>query len=123
MQQRGQDVGAALVTDRQAPIREQPGQGPLDLPAMAAQPCRGVDPAPGDPRGDAPSAQQPPAAREVVAFVGVQLGRALAWSPWPTRGPSTAGTASTSCPSSCESWVLAVDNPTANGIPVASISR
>jgi hypothetical protein len=35
----------------------------------------------------------------------------------------TAGTASTIGSSSSESWVLAADNPTANGIPVASISR
>jgi hypothetical protein len=34
-----------------------------------------------------------------------------------------AGTASTSSSNSCESWVLAADSPTANGIPVASISR
>jgi hypothetical protein len=39
------------------------------------------------------------------------------------RGPSTAGTASTSCSSSYESWVLAADTPTANGMPAASISR
>ncbi len=32
-------------------------------------------------------------------------------------------TASTSGSSSCESWVLAADNPTASGRPVASISR
>jgi hypothetical protein len=34
-----------------------------------------------------------------------------------------AGTASTMGSSSRESWVLAADNPTANGTPVASISR
>jgi hypothetical protein len=39
------------------------------------------------------------------------------------RGPMTAGTASTSCSNSCESWVLAADRPTAKGIPVASTSR
>jgi hypothetical protein len=31
MQERGQDVGAALVADRQAPVGQQPGQRPLDL--------------------------------------------------------------------------------------------
>jgi hypothetical protein len=35
----------------------------------------------------------------------------------------TAGTASTMGSSSCESWVLAADSPTASGNPVASISR
>jgi hypothetical protein len=37
VQESGQDVGAALVTDRQAPVGQQPGQGTLDVPAMAAQ--------------------------------------------------------------------------------------
>src|SRR5215203_7502030 len=35
----------------------------------------------------------------------------------------TAGTASTMASSSRESWVLAADNPTARGMPVASITR
>src|SRR5215211_4167698 len=39
------------------------------------------------------------------------------------RGPMTVGTASISCSRSWESWVLAADNPTASGTPVASISR
>jgi hypothetical protein len=39
------------------------------------------------------------------------------------RGPMIAGTASTTCSNSNESWVLAADNPTARGMPVASISR
>jgi hypothetical protein len=39
------------------------------------------------------------------------------------RGPLTGATASMSCSSSIESWVLAADRRTASGIPVASISR
>ena len=31
MQERGQDVGAALIADRQAPAAQQPGQRPLHL--------------------------------------------------------------------------------------------
>ena len=69
----------------QPTVGQQPGQRPLDLPAVMTQRRRGR---PG----------------------------------WP-RGPMTAGAASTSCSKSCESWVLAADNPTANGRPAASISR
>ena len=53
MQERLQDVAAALVTDRQASIRQQPGQGALDLPAVVAQPLAGLHPTAGDPGGDA----------------------------------------------------------------------
>ena len=38
MQERHEDVGATLVADRQPPIGQQPSQGALHLPAMAAQP-------------------------------------------------------------------------------------
>ena len=47
----------------------------------------------------------------------------LAKEPGRPRGPTIAGTASTMASSSWESWVLAADNPTASGTPVASISR
>jgi hypothetical protein len=43
--------------------------------------------------------------------------------PGRARGPMTAGTASTSGSNSSESWVLAADSPTANTMPVASITR
>jgi hypothetical protein len=82
-----QDVGAALVADRQAPVGQQPGQGSLDLPAVAAQPLAGLDPTPGDPRADPSPPQQLPAARVVVALITMELGRPPAWptgsSPWP----------------------------------------
>src|SRR5215207_2453109 len=38
LQQPGQDIGAALGADPQAPVGQQPGQRPLELPAVAAQP-------------------------------------------------------------------------------------
>jgi hypothetical protein len=53
----------------------------------------------------------------------MQLGRSLARPPRPTARPQHRRTASTSCSNSWESWVLAADSPTANGIPVASTSR
>jgi hypothetical protein len=113
----------AFIADGQAPV-EQPGQGALHFPAMAAQPRRRLHTTAGDPRRDVPAAQHPPAARVVVAplspcsLAGRRRGR-----PGRPRGPMTAGTASTMGSSSCESWVLAADSPTASGIPPASISR
>ena len=84
MEECGQEVGAALVADRQAPIGQQPGQGALHLPALAAQPLAGLHPTAGDPRRDVPAAQHPPAARGVIALVAMELG----WSPPRPTGPS-----------------------------------
>jgi shikimate kinase len=44
-----QDVGAPLVADLQAAAADQPPQGRLDHPPVAAQPLAGLDAAPGDP--------------------------------------------------------------------------
>jgi hypothetical protein len=65
MQERLQEVGATLIADCQPPVGQQPGQGALDLPAVAAQPSRGLDATPGDPGLD-PSATQVAAATAVV---------------------------------------------------------
>src|SRR6266498_1269295 len=62
----------ALVADLEAAATQQPGHRALDLPALAAQPLRRLDPAAGDPGGDAAAAQRPSAARVVVALVGVE---------------------------------------------------
>jgi hypothetical protein len=48
----GEEVGVALVADRQAPVGQQPGQRTLDLPAMTAQQLTGLDATAGDPRAD-----------------------------------------------------------------------
>jgi hypothetical protein len=85
MKECGQDVSAVLVADREAPVGQQPGQGAFDLPALSAQPLAGLQPTAGDPRDDAPAAQRPPAGREVVSLVAMQLGWASAR---PTRPPS-----------------------------------
>ena len=44
MQERREEVSAALVADRQASVGQQPGQGPLHLPAVAAQPLTELHP-------------------------------------------------------------------------------
>jgi hypothetical protein len=70
-----QDIEPPFVADGQAPEAREPCQGALDDPAMAAEALAALDAAPGDPRGDAPSSGGLAAAREVVALVGVELGR------------------------------------------------
>jgi hypothetical protein len=68
----------ALVADRQAPVGQQPGQRPLDLPTVAAQPLAGLHPTACNPRADSSPAERPPARPEVVPLIGMQLGRSLA---------------------------------------------
>src|SRR5262245_41894199 len=64
---------AAVEPDPQPAAAQQPGDRALDLPAMAAKPSRGLDPAPGDPHLDPTAAQVGPATRIVVGFVAVDL--------------------------------------------------
>ena len=75
------DVGAALVADGQAAEAVEPGERALDHPAVATERCAGVDALAGDADPDVAPAQRRAAARDVVALVGVQLGRALAPPP------------------------------------------
>ena len=49
-------VCPSLIADAQAAAAEQPRERPLH-PAVPAEPFRGVDPPPGDPRGDAAGTQ------------------------------------------------------------------
>ena len=96
VQERLQDVGVALVADRQAPVASSQARDRSTFQRW--RPSRALDSTPWRAiRGlDAPAAQRPPAGRVVVALVGVQLGRSLARPAGPPRGPMTAGTASTS---------------------------
>jgi hypothetical protein len=55
----GQEVvGAAFVAAVEPPAAGRPGDGPLDDPAVAAQPLTGLDPMAGDTRDDAAPVQQ-----------------------------------------------------------------
>jgi hypothetical protein len=65
--------GLAVVADREATVREQPGDRPLDDPAMSAEALGGLDATPGDPGDDAASAQGAPVDGIVVALVAVEL--------------------------------------------------
>jgi hypothetical protein len=63
-----------LVADLQPPTAHQRRQRPLHHIPMAAKPLARLDPAAGEPRGDPPPAQRPPAAWIVVPLVAVELG-------------------------------------------------
>jgi hypothetical protein len=78
-----EDVGAALVADSQAAETAEPSQSAFDDPAMPSQTLATLDAAPGDPRLDGAPAARSSALREIVALIGVQLGRSPA-------GPSPA---------------------------------
>jgi hypothetical protein len=70
-----EDVGASLVANGQPAETAEPSQRAFHHPAMASQPLGAVDAAPGNTRLDAASAQRPSAVREVIALVGMELGR------------------------------------------------
>jgi hypothetical protein len=71
-----EDVGPALVADRQPTEAGEPGERAFDHPAVPAQPFAALDPAPRDAGDDAALAAGAAAAAVVVAFIGVQLARA-----------------------------------------------
>jgi hypothetical protein len=88
-----EDVGASLVADGQPAEAAEPGQGVLYYPAMAPQALAALDAAPCDPVADPSPAQDTTAARQIIGFVGGELGWALAR---PSRPWRTGGTASIS---------------------------
>ena len=69
------NVGAALKTNPELGKPGEPGQGPLDHPAMPAQALGAFNPTAGDPWLDAVASQMMPAAWKVVALVSVQFVR------------------------------------------------
>lgn len=77
-QERLLQVGPAFIADRAPANARQPGEGPLDRPAMPPQPGAGVDPAAGDARADVATAQFRAAVPVIVRLVGVELHGALA---------------------------------------------
>ena len=69
------EVSLSLVANDQTPILMDPGDRPLDDPAIASQPFIRLDPLARDPDLDVPLAQEPSAAGDVVRLVGMDLGR------------------------------------------------
>ena len=74
------DVGSPLVAHAQAAKAVEPGERAFHDPAMAAELLRTVLPATSDAWRDPTLAQGCPAARVVVALVGVQLLGPVAWT-------------------------------------------
>jgi hypothetical protein len=74
------DVGSPFVAYLQSPTAVDPRQCPLHNPSVPSQPLTGLDAAPSDARGYTPLPERLPAAGEVVALIGMELLRALAWS-------------------------------------------
>lgn len=80
-------VRSPFVADGQPTKAIEPGERPLDHPAMAPQPLARVDAAAGNSWADAALATGSAAPDEVIPFVRRQLGRTLAWtSPSPPQG-------------------------------------
>ncbi len=75
------NIRAPFIAHLEAAEAIEPGERPLDHPAIAPQPLTRLDAAAGDARNDATPAQRLPTARIIVALVGVKLHRTLAWSP------------------------------------------
>ena len=101
--QPGVDAGAA-VADPQPSEAAQPRAGPLDRPTTAAQPGRGLDPAPGGPRSD-------PAPTQVGPAAAMTIGRTLI----PLKRPATRSllrVLSRSCPSETLRWADQGTKPT-----------
>jgi hypothetical protein len=75
------DVGVALVANLEATEAVEPGQCPLDDPAILPQSLTRLDATPCDARNDATSSQCLPTARIIVTLIGVEIHRTFAWSP------------------------------------------
>jgi hypothetical protein len=111
-----EDVGPALVADRQPTEAGEPGERAFDNPAVPTQPFAALDPAPRDAGNDAALATGAAATAVVVAFIGVQLSRA---SPRPAHC-RIGGTASSSGSSMVLSCTFAGVSRKASGMPAAS---
>jgi hypothetical protein len=74
------DIRQALVTDGEPAEPIDPGEGPLDNPAISAECLARFDPASGDAAADATLTQVSPTAPIIVALVRVDLVGSLTWS-------------------------------------------
>jgi hypothetical protein len=69
-------VGAlSFVSDGEPAVAEQPGDRPLDLPAVAAEPFAGLDARARDPRDETPAAEPCEVIGGVVRLVRADLDR------------------------------------------------
>ena len=77
------DVRPPLVADGEPTKAAEPSQGAFYHPVMSAQALAALNAASGDPDLDVPLPQGLAAARRVIGFVCVELGRSLARPPSP----------------------------------------
>lgn len=75
------EIGVSFVSNGQASETVDPREGAFNHPAMFAELGRTFDATPCDARHDAPLAQVPPAAVEVIPLVGMELAGAFTRSP------------------------------------------
>jgi len=73
------DVRPPFVAYAKTSATRKPGECSLYYPPVASQPLATLDAPSGYPRLNAPLAEEPSAAREIVALVGVELVRPCAW--------------------------------------------
>src|SRR3712207_4646289 len=85
MEERLVDVGPPLVAHRKPAVAGEPSKRALYDPPVQAELLARVHPAAGDAPLDGAPSERLPAARGVVALVGVQLIWALAWPAWLAR--------------------------------------
>ncbi|GIH44779.1 hypothetical protein Mco01_77790 [Microbispora corallina] len=111
-------VGPAFVAAVQAAAAGQPGDGPLHDPAVPAQALAGLDPAAGEARDDAPTAEEGAQVGIVITLVAVELCRPSAAGP---RRERIGGIPRTSGSKAWLSWVLAAPIPTEIGRPLRSM--
>src|SRR5215207_9859220 len=78
IEERLMQVRPPFVAHSQPPEPAQPGEGPLDLPPVPAQPLARLHPLARDPGQDVARPQRPPMPGGVVRLVAVQLLGALA---------------------------------------------
>ena len=76
----GEDVSSPFITDGDAAEAGEPSERALDYPSVPSQVFAALDATSGDAWNDRPPTQYLPAVGEVVALVGVQLGRAAPWA-------------------------------------------
>ena len=121
MEQPPEQVRPPLVAHPEATAAEQPGEGPLNHPAVPPQLLARLDPAASDLRGDAADTQRAALLGGVVRLVRVQLGRTL---PRTARSSARAGTRSSPGPPTTNSEATVPSGASAipDGVPGSATS-
>ena len=112
------DIGSTFITDPQAAVLAEPGDGALHDPAIDPQATAVRGATPGQPGRNPPVTQRAPMGLRVIGSVPQdRLGRPRRRPTLPARG----GMASTRGSNCVTSWRLAGVIVTARGIPLAEV--